>query len=235
MTSMSLDYALRLTAILLSFAYVLQSIEHILRPGKARWLYAPRLLFALMLAVGIYTNVALVGLLLTGLYLLHCYQGPYNGGADRMGLLVLVCLTIASLVPDRFWQEMALAYLAIQLVLSYFISGWVKIVNPEWRRGQALQDVFAFSAYPAVGTYRRMASSPILLLGLSWLVMVFELVFPLLLLTPYSLLLALLLAACFHLANAVFFGLNRFFWIWLSAYPSLMWLQYRIFGELGAG
>jgi hypothetical protein len=227
-TSVSFDYALRLTALLLGFAYVLQSIEHLLQPGKARWLYAPRLLFAVMLVVGVYTNVALVGLLLIALYLLHSYQGPYNGGADRMGLLVLVCLSIASLIPSQFWQEIALGYLAIQLVLSYFISGWVKVVNPQWRSGQALEDVFAFSAYPAVTAYRRLASSPMLLFGLSWLVVVFELVFPLALLTPYSLVLALLLGACFHLSNAIFFGLNRFFWIWLAAYPSIIWLQQRI-------
>jgi hypothetical protein len=40
----------------------------------------------------------------------------------------------------------------------------------------------------------------------------------------------LALAAAFHLANACLFGLNRFFWVWLAAYPSLIWLQHRIFG-----
>jgi len=32
----------------------------------------------------------------------------------------------------------------------------------------------------------------------------------------------------FHLGNACIFGLNRFFWVWLAAYPSILWLQGRI-------
>ena len=44
----------------------------------------------------------------------------------------------------------------------------------------------------------------------------------------------LLLAAAFHLSNAMLFGLNRFFWIWLCAYPSLIWLQARLLGALAS-
>ena len=40
--------------------------------------------------------------------------------------------------------------------------------------------------------------------------------------------LALGLAAAFHVANALLFGLNRFVWFWLSAYPSIIWLQNRL-------
>jgi hypothetical protein len=40
----------------------------------------------------------------------------------------------------------------MQLVLSYFISGWVKVVNGDWRSGAALRDVFLFSAYPVGAT-----------------------------------------------------------------------------------
>lgn len=31
------------------------------------------------------------------------------------------------------------------------------------------------------------------------------------------------------LCNACLFGLNRFFWIWIMAYPSMFWFQQRIF------
>ena len=59
--------------------------------------------------------------------------------------------------------------------------------------------------------------------------MLFELAFPLALASLATLALALVGAACFHLANAFLFGLNRFFWTWIAAYPSLIWLQERIF------
>jgi hypothetical protein len=59
--------------------------------------------------------------------------------------------------------------------------------------------------------------------------MLFELAFPATLFHPASLVAGLVLAALFHLANAVLFGFNRFFWIWLAAYPSILWFQQRVF------
>jgi hypothetical protein len=40
-------------------------------------------------------------------------------------------------------------------------------------------------------------------------------------------------AAAFHLANACLFGLNRFLWIWLAAYPPLLWFQERVIQSAG--
>lgn len=146
-----------------------------------------------------------------------------------MGLLILCCLCLVHFMPTLQWREYVFGYLALQLVLSYFISGWVKIVNPEWRNGRALQDVFSFSAYPVSEAIRSWADRPRLLYVMSWSVMLFELFFPFTLLTQMTLIIGLLVAASFHLANAFLFGLNRFFWVWLAAYPSILWLQQRIF------
>ena len=112
---------------------------------------------------------------------------------------------------------------------SYFISGFVKIVNPQWRNGQALEDVFRFSAYPASEKIRGWAEHSQLPLVMSWAVIVFELLFLFAFLTLPTLIVGLVIAASFHLANACLFGLNRFFWTWLAAYPSILWFQGRIF------
>ena len=61
----------------------------------------------------------------------------------------------------------------------------------------------------------------------------FELLFPLCLLTQPTLIVGLGIAATFHFANACLFGLNRFFWIWLAAYPSLLWFQGRLMSGVG--
>ncbi len=224
---MNLDDAIRLTEILLGIAFVQQSIEHFNTP-HIRYLFITRLLLAIALIIGIYTVGVSLTLLLTSVILLHHFQGAYNGGADRMGLLILVCLCLTHTLPSTYWREVAFGYLALQLVLSYFISGWVKIINPDWRNGQALWDVFRFSAYPVSESLRGWVNWPKLLLVMSWCVISFELLFPLALLTQTSLIIALVIAAIFHLSNAFIFGLNRFFWIWITAYPSLLWLQQRI-------
>jgi hypothetical protein len=75
-----------------------------------------------------------------------------------------------------------------------------------------------------------MAARPRLLLAMGWGVMGFELAFPVAFLWRPALVAGLVIAGTFHAANACLFGLNRFFWIWLCAYPSILWLQERIMG-----
>lgn len=233
---MNLDTAIRLTEILLGFAFIQQSIEHFkiltnVSTNENR-LFIARFILAITLVIGFQTTWVLLLLLLVALAILHHFQGPYNGGSDRMSLLILCCLCLVHFAPTQHWQEVAFGYLALQLVLSYFISGWVKVVNPDWRSGRALCDVFEFSAYPVSEALRGWSTSPRLLFVMSWLVMLFELLFPFSLLMHASLVIALITAASFHFANACLFGLNRFFWIWLTAYPSIIWLQLRIFPAL---
>lgn len=225
---MNLDDTLRLTEILLGIAFFQQSIEHLSGPKDEQRLFLPRAALSIFLMLGFQTPWVCLALVILGLFILKRFQGPYNGGSDRMSLLILCCLCLTHFMPNMEWQEYVFGYLALQLALSYFIAGWVKITNPEWRNGRALQDVFRFSAYPVSESLRKWAEHPRILFVMSWAVMLFELFFPLTLLTQTTLIIGLAIAAVFHLANACLFGLNRFFWIWMSAYPYILWLQHRI-------
>ncbi len=225
---MELDNAIRLTEIALGLAFTQQSIEHLKSTTHEKTLFIPRLILSLLLVAGFQTPWITLLLLAISLAMLIRFQGPYHGGADRMSLLIVSCLSLAHFAPTHYWREVAFGYLALQLLLSYFISGWVKIVNPEWRSGRALSDVFQFSAYPVSDALRQLAHSPRLLFTMSWAVILFELLFPLSLLSSTTLIIALFIAAAFHFANACLFGLNRFFWIWIAAYPSILWFQQRV-------
>jgi len=225
---MTLDTALRMTEILLALAFLQQSIEHLAASKAEVRLFVPRILLSILLLAGFMAPWVCLALAVLSLFILKRFQGPFNGGSDRMSVLILWCLTLAHFMPNPALQEVAFGYLALQLVLSYFISGWVKIVNPDWRSGQALRDVFRFSAYPVSQELRGLAGWPRLLFFMSWAVMLFELLFPFSLMSQPALIVGLGLATVFHLANACIFGLNRFFWIWLAAYPSLLWFQERI-------
>jgi len=226
---MTLQFAARLTEILLAFALIQQSLEHLTRFKNERMLFGARIVLCGLVIAGIASPWPLVALAGLSLLILVRFQGPYNGGSDRMGLLALWCLTLSRLLPTPPLQELAFGYLGAQLTLSYFISGGVKIVNPDWRSGRALADVFRFSAYPVSEDMRRWADKPQVLLAMSWAVMGFELVFPLTLLWKPALIAGLVVAGTFHLANACLFGLNRFFWTWLAVYPAILWLQGRLF------
>ncbi|QHQ37146.1 HTTM domain-containing protein [Algicella marina] len=220
--------ALRWTEMLLAIALLQRAAEHV-ATGHHR-LFLPQIALAVCLLTGTFPAAALIGLWLVCLIQLHRFDGPYNGGADKMVMLVLTCAGLAHLAPDPYWQDMALAYLAVQLLLSYFVSGWVKVVRAAWRSGRALRDVFAYSAYPASEAMRALAHRPRTLVLASWAVIAFELLFPLALFHQFTLMAALAIGAVFHLANAFCLGLNRFFWAWISAYPALIWFQSRLFG-----
>lgn len=235
---MTFDCALRLTAGMMALAFIQQSLEH-LHPAarlRERLLFVPRLILSILLlatslgAPGLPPAILTVALVVNHLAILPFFNGPYNGGADRMSLLILFCLACACALPDPGWRELAFAYLGLQLLLSYVMAGWVKIVNPDWRSGRALRDVFLFSAYPAGENIRRWARQPRLMFAAGWAVMLFELAFPLSILSHSALIAGLAIAALFHLGNACLFGLNRFFWIWMCAYPSILWLQGRLIG-----
>ncbi len=225
---MSLDAAVRLTALCTGLALLQSSAEHLWGTDQQRGLFVLRMGLAGLLVVGLYPLVATSGLLLTGAVILQRCDGPYNGGSDRMSLLLLLCLLAVHLAPTLRLQELALGYLACQVLLSYAVSGWVNLQNPAWRNGQALRDVFEFSSYPASESLRGWAAWPRLLWALGWAVMLFELLMPIAFLHTASLCVALVVAGVFHLANACVFGLNRFLWIWLATYPALWWFQARV-------
>ena len=226
---MNFDFAVRLTEISLAFAFLQQSAEHMYAPREERLLFFPRIILSLLLLLGIQTQWACLALVALTAFILRRFQGPYNGGSDRMGLLILCCLCLVHFMPTLRWQEYIFGYLALQLALSYFIAGYVKIVNPEWRSGRALQDVFSFSVYPVSESLRAWADWPRLLCLMSWMVMLFEILFPFTLLTQTTLILGMAIAMIFHFSNACLLGLNRFFWVWLAAYPSILWFQERVF------
>jgi hypothetical protein len=227
---MSLETAARLTEVLLALALIQQSLEHLRGFRDEQGLFVARMGLCVLVIFGVASPWPLVGLALLSLMILQRFQGPYNGGSDRMGLLALWCLVLSRLMPTPALRELFFGYLGVQLVLSYFIAGGVKIVNPDWRAGRALAQVFQFSAYPVSENLRRWAERPRVLWVMSWAVMLFELTFPLTLLSKPALIAGLTVAALFHLANACLFGLNRFFWTWLAVYPAIVWLQDRLIG-----
>ncbi len=230
---MTLEMAVRIAETILAFAIIQQSLEFIRGQNPEKILAWIRLVLASFLLVGFLPVWMESGLLLIALLLIKRFQGPYNGGSDTMTLLVLLCLWLSHLASMVFtntnlWQEIALGYLAIQLLLSYFQAGWVKVINPEWRSGKALENVFAFTAYPVSQSVRQWAKTPDLMFYMSWAVILFELIFPVAIFSSTALYVALFIAVIFHLANACLFGLNRFFWIWPAAYPVLIWFQGRV-------
>jgi hypothetical protein len=153
------------------------------------------------------------------LLLLVRWRGAFNGGSDFMTLVTITGILIAQVLALWAGQGMGwavgLSYIAIHTLSSYFVSGWIKLLQPEWRSGQALTVFLNGGIYgplPADSVFRR----PKVAMGCSWAFILWEAVFPLGLLNPNGVLLFMVIAAVFHFLVFWFFGLNRFFWAWLT-------------------
>jgi hypothetical protein len=147
------------------------------------------------------------------------FRGSYNGGSDSMLLVVTLSLAIAHTWPEH--ARIALAYCAVQLVLSYVLAGIAKLRDPAWRTGRALAILVELPQYRVphrlVGFVSRLSRFG------SWAILAFEIAVPLAFMSSLACTIVLAIGAAFHVANAVVFGLDRFLWTWLAAYPALLY------------
>jgi len=144
------------------------------------------------------------------------FRGTFNGGSDAMLLVVLLGLAVArSGAP-----EIGLGYIAAQLVLSYVLAGIAKLREPRWRDGTALAALVALPSYAVPAALIAWISKVSRVAG--YALLAFECGFPIALVDPTACRAMLAIAALFHLGNAIVFGLNRFLWAWLAAFPALL-------------
>lgn len=151
------------------------------------------------------------------------WRGIFNGGSDSMTALIAFALSVAQFFSDQpLVLKTAFAYIAVQVSLSYFIAGWVKLKNPEWRSGVALPIFIQTPRYDSPPVwFQKLLNQPIWAKWISRAVIVFDFSFPLAWFSPTICLIYLFLAFCFHLLNFWIFGLNRFVFSWMAGYPAL--------------
>ena len=207
-------------------AWVRALLDVLLTPRQERVLIVLRLALAIGLMSG---GLGLAGaalLFAIALVLLLRWRGAFNGGSDFMTLVGLTGLLIAHLVGafqgmDFGWRA-GFWYITLQSLTSYFMSGWVKLLHPSWRSGRALPQFLDTGIYGPLApgsAYRR----PALARSLSWAFTVWEGLFPLALLDVRLAALFCAVGSVFHFLVFRFFGLNRFFWAWLTTYPAILW------------
>jgi hypothetical protein len=197
-------------------------------------LYAPRwhathlglrLCVVLYMAAAGASLGAVLFLFVSTLLILIRWRGAFNGGSDFMSLVVLTGLLLEEVVKlwaGAEWAAKAgLWYVTIHAVSSYFVSGWVKLLRPEWRSGRAMTIFLNGGVYgplPADSLLRhpRMAQWG------SWAFTLWEGFSPLALLHPLLAWPFCAVAALFHGLVFWFFGLNRFFWAWMASFPAIL-------------
>jgi hypothetical protein len=198
-------------------------------------LFQPRLhqlhLVLRLLAAGVLAvqgaSLPLIGFLFVGnLLILIRWRGAFNGGSDFLTLVLLTGLLISQVVGafgqvQLGWQA-GFWYIAIQAITSYFMSGAVKLLRPEWRNGSAMTIFLNGAIYGPLSAKHPLRNKWLAMMG-SWGFIVWEILFPFSLADPRLAAVLCAVAALFHFLVFWFFGLNRFFWAWLCSFPAIIW------------
>ena len=143
-----------------------------------------------------------------------------------MTLLILLAVSLALLFPSKpVLQKACLFLIAVQVTLSYFVAGVVKAKERDWRSGRALALLLTQTPYAVPARVQKWVENPRVAFAGAWLILLFELSFPLALLDIRLCWIYLGLGLVFHLMNVWVLGLNRFFWAWLAGYPAVVYLS----------
>jgi hypothetical protein len=185
-----------------------------------------RLAAALTLAVQGASLPLVVFLFVGNLLILIRWRGAFNGGSDFLTLVVLTGLFISQVVgafgnTELGWQA-GFWYIAIQAITSYFMSGAVKLLRPEWRNGSAMTIFLNGAIYGPLSATHPLRNKWLAMMG-SWGFIVWEILFPFSLVDPRLAAVFCAVAALFHFLVFWFFGLNRFFWAWMCSFPAIIW------------
>jgi hypothetical protein len=148
------------------------------------------------------------------IHLIICirFRGIFNGGSDMMVFIIASGLIIGG--------KIGLIYISIHTCYSYFKAGIAKILQPSWRSGIAINQFLRISLYSNI---RKLDPHKYLSRILSYSVLGFELIIPIIFFYPKIGPIYFATAIAFHFINFLVFGLNRFLWIWLSAWPAVIY------------
>lgn len=200
-------------------------LHHLLQPKPYTALLLLRLGLAVALMLGHIGLSGAIMLFLLALLLLIRWRGAFNGGSDFMTLVaisgLLLAHTVGAMTDSSLGWRTGFWYISLQTISSYFVSGWVKLLRPEWRSGRAMTlflDTGIYGPLPAQSIFRH----PIVAKACSWSFTVWEGCFPLALLDVRLAWLFCAVAALFHFLVFLFFGLNRFFWAWTATFPAVL-------------
>ncbi len=150
-----------------------------------------------------------------------------NNGADQMSNIILIAISISSIgPPGSLIRIFSLSFIASQSELSYLTSGFLTLLEKDWRNGDSLRNILSTGTFGNralkhfLDTYSKsykIGSVAVIggeiLLGCAILV------------SPTGCLILLGLGLLFHLFVAFVMGLNTFFWTFSATYPAIYYLS----------
>lgn len=149
-------------------------------------------------------------------------------GADQLRMLAFLSFSLCFFASGHFVQILPLFFMGSQLLIAYGTSGLAKVFSVHWRKGHVLADVLnahSFSSHPFA---RFLKAHPRVEKFCSHSAIFSMLFVPVAFFIPIPEIfyVALLGVLCFHIANAIFMGLNDFLFTFPLAYPAVFYLYH---------
>lgn len=151
--------------------------------------------------------------------------------ADSMNRANLVALASANLIPTPFVMAAGLWFIALHACVAYATPGLLKLRERGWRDGTVLARVLGSRGFGIAAFGRWLGARPRLALVAAWSLMLWEALFPTVLVLPRPLTWAILgSGVLFHIANAAVIGVNTFTLSFVATYPAILYCAARLSG-----
>jgi hypothetical protein len=150
-------------------------------------------------------------------------------GSDQVMLLLNIVLLAIYIKDDAITRLISFSFISLQLLFSYFISGYGKLSASVWRNGEALTGIMGNTIYGNDMMYSLFRTSRPLAVVMSWTVFLWETLFFISIFCPSAIFVAVLLAGvAFHFTNAIVMGLNTFMIAFLACYFPLLYFYQAV-------
>jgi hypothetical protein len=149
-------------------------------------------------------------------------------GSDQMLSIIFITLFAQSLFPsDKTINKICLWFISVQSLSSYFIAGIAKAFSKVWLKGEAVSLIMTTESYGKKYFAEILIQYPVLGKLATWITIIMECTFPLVLLgNPVLLIVYFVWGITFHFLNSIVMGLNVFIWAFISTYPALIYCIY---------
>ncbi|MCH2231621.1 MAG: hypothetical protein MK105_14890 [Crocinitomicaceae bacterium] len=187
-------------------------------------------LIALIYAIFYHSNISFpLTAIVISTFLIN-YRSSYGcDGSDQMLTIVFFTVCISSYFGLSHVGNVCLIFIGCQSCLSYFVSGVAKVIGKKWRKGIAVAEILSSQSYgnKLVGSF--LKKHIYLSKLISWTTVIFECLFPIVLILPnHYLYFVLAFGLVFHISIALLMGLNIFFWAFVCTYPAIIYTSFSL-------
>lgn len=137
--------------------------------------------------------------------------------ADNVNFYISIVFFVALLLKNTSF----LHYISIYIVISYFLTGYNKLFSIFWRKGTAITQVLSTETFGSFYLFKLMLKYKRLSFIMSWMLIIFQLLFIISIPFPDLLIVFLIMGITFHLSLAIIMKLYNFLFSFLATYPIL--------------